>query len=176
MKDKTNDGNTRRIDRRTVLEKGALAVGGLSVAGTGIAAADNKPRTFSYKIPRICRPIPCRDEEICIEQGVVRNRVHVTEDGSGGFHLTFHSHWDPLAVAVGEESGIEWSGQGIRAQAEYQASGPFPQTIQFIDKSTLTSEGPVDDLHVFVNFHVTVNAEGEITAFRPFEIEITCRG
>lgn len=174
--DNADDTPAQDLNRRLLLRRSALAVGGLSLGAVGTAGAAEQPLKFECDLAGICRSEPCIGEEVCITEGVANVTIHTSSDGAGGFHFTYHSHWDPLVRAVGQTTGTEWTAQGVISGSEQRRlTGPFPQTITFLDHAVFTSDGPTENFEIHLFYHVTVNAKGEVTAFRN-EARMECRG
>jgi hypothetical protein len=89
---------------------------------------------------------------------------------SGKIHLV--SQIQPDGSEVGHVNYQGVSGVGLTSGTTYRASSvdsfrlaaPFPSDIHSVRSLRLISPGPEDDLLVKFLFHVTVNANGEITA------------
>ncbi|MFB6296624.1 MAG: hypothetical protein ABEH66_07295 [Halobacteriales archaeon] len=170
----TDDAESqRRIDRRTVLEKGALAVGGLAL-GVGEAGANQGAEIFTRDFTGLERPHPCRDENLVATEALQKVRTHTTVDGGGGVHFDATLWWDGGITGVGEESGIEWSGQGTKSISK-TLRGPFPQTFTRIDNTVATADGDTDNIRFRLEVHFTVDADGDVTAVRR-ELVFECFG
>ena len=89
---------------------------------------------------------------------------------SGTIHLV--SQTQPDGSEVGHVNYQAVSGVGLTSGTTYRASSvdsfrlaaPFPSDIHSVRSLRLISPGPEDDLLVKFLFHVTVNANGEISA------------
>src|SRR5919112_5060673 len=89
---------------------------------------------------------------------------------SGTIHLV--SQLQPDGSEVGHVNYQGVSGVGLTSGTTYRASSvdsfrlaaPFPSDITSVRSLRLISPGPDDDLLVKFLFHITVNANGEITA------------
>jgi hypothetical protein len=89
---------------------------------------------------------------------------------SGTIHLV--SQTQPDGSEVGHINYQNVSGVGLTSGTTYRAStvdtfrleAPFPSDIHSVRSLRLISPGPEDDLLVMFLFHITVNANGEITA------------
>jgi hypothetical protein len=89
---------------------------------------------------------------------------------SGKIHLV--SQIQPDGSEVGHVNYQGVSGVGLTSGTTYRASSvdsfrlaaPFPSDIHSVRSLRLISPGPEDDLLVKFLFHITVNANGEITA------------
>ena len=104
----------------------------------------------------------CTGEDVALS-GELRIRVKTTIDANGGIHSTFHLV--PRRVrGEGVDSGIRYKlVGGARIHFNADADGAplnFTATAMF----NLVSQGGSDNLQVKFTFHVTVNANGEVTA------------
>src|SRR5215211_5830985 len=90
---------------------------------------------------------------------------------SGTIHLV--SQTQPDGSEVGHFNYQNVSGVGLTSGTTYRAStvdtfrleAPFPSDITSVSSFHLISQGKQDNLLVNVLFHITVNANGEVTAF-----------
>jgi hypothetical protein len=89
---------------------------------------------------------------------------------SGRIHLVSHLQSDGSVVGHFNYQGV--SGVGLTSGTTYRASTvdnfrltePFPTDINSVRSFHLISRGSEDDLLVFALFHITVDANGNITA------------
>ncbi|MBW7882597.1 MAG: hypothetical protein H3C34_08160 [Caldilineaceae bacterium] len=88
--------------------------------------------------------------------------THFTASASGGFQAT--SHYQPQGISgYGFSSGVKYQGTGV-TRDNFKISGlPFQQT--FVNNFRIIGQGPGNNFLVHENFHLTVNANGELTAF-----------
>ena len=111
----------------------------------------------------------CSDEPIFVE-GTLLTVVHTTIDANGGGHTTFQFHIK--GEGVGLESGDKYVYNNL-SRNEFNSTGPFNETFTATFK--VIRQGSVsttDDLNARAVFHVTVNANGEVTTeFVRFEEE-----
>ena len=99
--------------------------------------------------------------EVVLLSGNLHLLTHFTEDGSGGFHLVDDANPQGLS-GTGLTSGDKYQGTGgTRFQLN---SGPLPLTQTFVNNFRIIGEGGGNDLLVHHNMHLTVNANGEVTA------------
>ncbi len=100
---------------------------------------------------------------------------------SGRIHLVSQLQSDGSEVGHFNYQGV--SGVGLTSGTTYRAStvdhfrlvAPFPSDITSVRSLRLISPGPEDDLLVRFLFHITVNANGEITA-EVENVNIECKG
>lgn len=105
---------------------------------------------------------PCSGESVFLS-GNLHVLVHVTFDGNGGAH--FYEHFQPMGV----------SGEGLFSGRRYQATGEtitrtnFSSsgvvTDNFVNNFKIIGQGRGGNFLVHANFHVTINANGDLTAF-----------
>jgi hypothetical protein len=100
--------------------------------------------------------------------------AHTTTDANGGFHSTFHSSL--TGQGEGLDSGDKYVINGVSNVARNSPTGAdltFTQTIHF-KIIRQGSASATDDVQNSALIHVTVNAQGEVTAeFEEFKSECT---
>ena len=106
----------------------------------------------------------CTGEDVTYE-GTQHLVFNSTEDASGGVHFKGHSNIQVLGVS---ESGAKYVAhqtdnqqQNFDVVSDSVSSFTFTDTLQFIRQG---SETPEDDFQVKQTFHVTINANGEVTS------------
>ncbi len=94
----------------------------------------------------------------------VTKRKHIfntTFDAAGGIHLGFHRAWK--GTGVGQTTGtvynLNWPNQ-----IQQYFGGPFPQTFTQRIANNLVSRGSADNRIFSLTRHVTINANGDVTA------------
>lgn len=108
--------------------------------------------------------IPCALNgagEVVLLSGDLHALFHFTDDGSGGFHVM--SEFNPQGVSgTGLTSGDKYQGTGV-TRFDFNAHAlPFETT--FINNFRIIGEGSGNNLLIHATFHITVNANGEVTA------------
>lgn len=116
---------------------------------------------------------PCTGETVTLTRGVFQIVMHETIDGAGGFH----------AIIEGNAQGVTGVGD---TGTTYRAVGGFwiefstgpdrAETITATDVFLLVSRGGGDNFAINAAFHVTVDANGTLTAFVDVEADGPCRG
>ena len=99
---------------------------------------------------------------------------------SGNIHLVSQTQRDGTVVGHFNYQGV--SGVGLTSGTEYRASTvdnfrisePFPSDINSVSSFHLIGQGTEENLLVNVLFHITVDANGEVTASID-EVDIQCR-
>lgn len=92
--------------------------------------------------------------------GQLHSVFHVTIDASGGVHVVGQTN--PQGVTgIGLVTGTQYQGTGVsRFNFNMQAGEEFTS----VDSFKIIGRGTTDNLLVQGTFHVTVNANGEVTA------------
>ncbi len=105
----------------------------------------------------------------------VTKRKHVfntTFDASGGVHVGVHRAW--WGTGVGQTTGTVYSFNWPR-QEQFYAPGPFPEIFSQRIANNLVRRGSADNRIFSLTLHVTVNANGDVTA-DVFDLTLTCVG
>jgi hypothetical protein len=106
----------------------------------------------------------CSGEETFLLEGTLRTVAHTTMDASGGFHTKFQFHlW---GQGEGLSSGDKYVFNDIQNRTFNSRTGAVLnitqlQTFQIIRQGSAT---PTDDLQATTLVHLTINAQGELTA------------
>jgi hypothetical protein len=122
--------------------------------------------TSSASVPiEIVTFVPCAADgagELVALSGSLHLLSHFTEDGAGGFHVMNEAN--PQGVSgTGLTTGDTYHGTGV-TRSNFNAHGlPFNQT--FVNNFRIIGEEPGNNFMVHQNLHITVNANGEMTAF-----------
>ena len=88
--------------------------------------------------------------------------VHESVDARGGIHFHFVIN-DKGSTAVGLSSGTTWHQVGATRQTE-NIRGDAPITVSFVNAFNLISNGSAPNLLIHQLFHITINANGVVTA------------
>ena len=92
--------------------------------------------------------------------GTLHNQFVTTLNGSGGFHSKFHSQPQGI-TGYGETTGDKYQGTGV-TQGTFNGRVGVQDT--FVNNFRIIGQGPGNNFMVHENFHVTINANGEVTA------------
>jgi len=92
--------------------------------------------------------------------GTLHDLFHITADGNGGFHVKQHDNPQELA-GPGLTTGAKYQGNGV-TQQEFNAKAGETQT--FINNFRIIGQGPGNNFQLHENFHITINANGDLTA------------
>jgi hypothetical protein len=98
--------------------------------------------------------------------------LHETVDAAGGFHSVFVLN-DKGTTGVGLTSGMRYHQTGATVESIH-ATEPDPFVDSFLFLLNLVAQGPAPDLRLHLNAHITVNANGELTALVE-NVRIECR-
>ena len=115
---------------------------------------DNDRSTFDGSF------ISCTGEFVFIE-GTMHTVAHTTIDENGGFHTTFHLNTQGRGVS---DSGAKYVFHNVFNQHLVftdASNATLTQTIKLIRQGSAT---PTDDATLKFLIHVTINANGEVTA------------
>ncbi len=85
-----------------------------------------------------------------------------TADGAGGFHDSFHAQ--PQGISgTGSVTGAKYQATGV-TRGDFNVKPPYPFETTFVNNFRIIGQGPGNNFLVHENFHVTVNANGTLTA------------
>lgn len=109
--------------------------------------------------------VPCANGgagELVDLSGDLHVLFHTTVNGNNG---RLYQHFQPQGVSgVGETTGDTYHAVGItQLSVNFKAGSDFVTT--FVNNFRLIGQGPGNNFQVHENFHITVNANGDITAF-----------
>lgn len=126
--------------------------------------------TMNVKIPASeLADIPCTEDSVVLE-GTIHSLVIQNVDDSGGLHLTWHSNYQGLSGI--SEKGVQYHGVGVDRQTlNFPSSGAQEATA--VENFSLIGAGAENDVQAQATIHITVNANGEVTA-DVMEITATC--
>ena len=109
--------------------------------------------------------VPCANGgagEAVLLTGNLHVLLHTTISNSGNAH--FKVHFQPQGVSgVGLTTGDNYQGTGV-TQPEANFNDPLPVTRTFINNFRIIGQGTGNNLLVHQNAHLTINANGEVTA------------
>jgi hypothetical protein len=104
--------------------------------------------------------IPCAGELVVLN-GPLHILSTVTFDSAGGFHMV--AHFQPQGISgLGQTTGAKYQATG---ETEFQTSAKaLPFETSFVNNFKIIGQGPGNNLLIHENFHLTVNANGTVTA------------
>lgn len=110
--------------------------------------------------------VPCAIDgagEFVSLSGTLHVVTRITIDANGGFHGT--AHFNPQGVkGVGLTSGDTYQGNGVTKTTTNIAGAGFPFTETFVNNFRIIGPGPDNNLLVHQTIHLTINANGDVTA------------
>jgi hypothetical protein len=166
------------MNRRIKLPALILAVTAATILLGFAKAAPVKAQADSFTVSQtfpidITVFVPCANggagEDVEIT-GNLHDLFHVTFDGVGGLHVTVHDN--PQGISgFGLTTGDTYRGVGI---TEEHFNGTVGSTDTFVNNFRIIGNGPGNNFSVHENIHVTINANGELTAFVD-NFSVTCK-
>jgi hypothetical protein len=102
----------------------------------------------------------------------LHNVVHETADGSGGFHAAFH--YNLTVHGVGQTTGARYIGTEAAGDA-FNIKPPYPVNETLRSRTNVIGRGQAPDFLAHFIFHVTINANGNLTVIFQ-KIRAECRG
>src|SRR4051812_15309757 len=117
--------------------------------------------------------VPCANGgagEVVDLQGPLHVLISFTINGN---HVSGDSHFQPQGISgTGESTGDKYQATGV-TQDHFSGSlvnGQFNET--FVNNFRIIGQGPGNNFLVHENFHLTINANGEVTTFHDnFSVE-----
>jgi hypothetical protein len=144
--------------RRTILQKGALAAGGLSFGVatlTGNVAAD-RPTIIDLEGEVVENPCTGESMTAIRGSGVFYDNSRV--DDSGGCHINLKLLLN--ATFEGDETGLLYEGSLEGTLNSYISADALPTTETFVLREKFVSHGSASDFLLKILIHTTVNANG----------------
>ena len=100
--------------------------------------------------------------EVVALQGDLHILSHVTVSNSGNVHVKVH--FQPMGISgQGLTTGDKYQGTGV-TQEQFNSNGPLPITDTFINNFRIIGQGPGNNFLVHATFHITINANGDVTS------------
>ena len=79
-----------------------------------------------------------------------------------GNHVSGTTHFQPQGISgVGLDTGDSYQGAGV-TQDHFSFNGQFNET--FVNNFRIIGQGPNNNFTLRENFHLTINANGEVTS------------
>jgi hypothetical protein len=154
----------KEIDRLTILLFATLAIGLLTAAPVRAQA-----QTFTDNVKEpiaLAVFVECANGgagELVELTGTLHVLFHVTVDAQGGVHVK--SHFQPQGIrGVGSTTGDKYQATGVTQDHFNAGSDGLPVTFTFINNFRIIGKGPGNNFLVHETFHVTINANGQVTA------------
>ena len=137
------------------------------------AVADAQTTTDNVRVPISGTVLDCAGNPVTIT-GEVHIMTHTTISDNG--HFTVVSHLNQNLQGTSADGTRHVMNQQLQETITGDASDGFPFTQTFVIHSNLNNNAPnVPQLHIKALFHVTINANGEITAVQS-ELKEECQG
>ena len=145
----------------------------LSIVALGLLSAQAAVTT-NIEVPvNIPVFIPCAAGgagELVVLSGDLHVLLRFTIDNNGGIHSA--SHFQPQGISgIGQTTGDKYQGTGV-TQDEFNAKVGHEET--FINNFRIIGQGNGNNFLVHENFHITINANGSVTAFLD-NFSVDCR-
>ena len=109
-----------------------------------------------------------------IDNPCLGEAVHLTGELHIVFSMTINnnsahvrSHFQPAGVSgEGQTTGAKYQGTGITRQDQNipVEGDPFPMSLTFVNNFRIVGQGSASNYLVHQNVHITVNADGAVTA------------
>jgi len=163
--------------KKTILKLAAL----LAVPLLLLVAAQAQSFTFttSEKIP-ITRLdplkvfVPCAGEggENVELTGTLHVVSHLTINPDLSVHM--HVHSNPQGVSGVDSLGRKYQGTGV-TQTNMNTDASLPLQVTIVNNFNVVGQGPGNNFMVHANLHITVNADGVITANVDNSFSVECK-
>jgi hypothetical protein len=162
---------------RTIRKLPALLtfISTLLICGPAMQTAMSEAQTLTdnERAPISGTVLDCAGNPVTIT-GEVHLMTHTTINDSG--QATVVSHLDQNLQGTSADGTRYVMNQQLQETITVDASDGFPFTQTFVIHSNLNNNDPsVPQLHIKALFHVTINANGEITAVQS-ELKEECQG
>jgi hypothetical protein len=134
----------------------------LVIFGLGLPTPTRAEVLNNAKIPfAVTVFIPCVPEFVVLT-GELHTLIAQEVDSDGGIHVK--THFQPQGISgVGPVTGAKYQGTGVTQEhTNDHSSGAFEDT--FVNNFRMIGQGPGNNLLVHTTFHVTVDANGVVTA------------
>jgi len=144
----------------------AAAVAALMVFPVGPTTPAQAAVTTNVSVPvDMSVFVPCANGgagEVVHLTGDLHTLLTFTDDGAGGFHTS--SHFQPQGISgVGLDTGDKYVGTGV-TRSSFDIKPPFPSESTSVNNFRIIGQGSGNNLLIHENFHVTVDANGAVTA------------
>ena len=119
--------------------------------------------------------VPCANGgagELIVVSGPLHVLFQVTISNTG--NVLLYAHFQPQGISgTGFVTGDKYQATGI-TQSTNTLSTPFPITSTFVNNFYMIGQGPDNNFKVHETSHLTINANGEVTAFVD-NFSVTCQ-
>jgi len=133
------------------------------------AATHNEITDFFEEVdgPADCTGNP-RIGEIVLFTGRINYVLRATTTPSGNVDTTLKFFYDPAVHLVGQTSGTVWMINPINTRPDFILLVHGNGLVSKVSEHEFYTNAAGDHLLLMVNYHVTVNANGSVTASRDF--------
>ncbi len=112
--------------------------------------------------------IPCANGgagEFVLISGQLHTLFHTTISASN--NMILKSHFQPQGVSgLGQTTSDKYQGTGVtQTTTTFDGVDGFPFETTLVNNFKIIGQGPGNNFLVHENFHVTIDANGEVTAF-----------
>jgi hypothetical protein len=145
------------------MRKACVFLAAISAAlALGVQAAQSEV-VFNESFPiAITVFVPCADGgagELVVLEGDLHVLLTITENAN---HLSVKSHSQPQGISgIGLSTGDKYQGTGVTQDHFTIGLG---ETFTFVNNFRIIGQGPGNNFLVHETFHVTINANGVVTA------------
>jgi len=153
-----------------------LAVALILIASLSVSPALAQATTFTdnVKVPiDIFVFVPCAAGgagEFVVLSGTLHMLFRTTIDSKGGFHSKYH--YQPQGITGrGFTTGDKYQGTGVTQGTD---NGKVGFVSTFVNNFRVIGQGPGNNFMIHENFHITINAKGQVTAFVD-NFSVTCK-
>ncbi len=98
---------------------------------------------------------------------------HITIDNNGGWHSKIHFQPKDLK-GTGLTSGDKYQGTGVTQETMNISGKGLPYEFTYVNNFRMIGQGPGNNYLVHETWHVTINANGKLTAYID-NISIKCQ-
>lgn len=130
----------------------AIALSLTLILSASAEAVTNTRQAFTFT-----QGSPCTQEEITFT-GEIHGIFRTTLDGSGGFHEVFHIQIHAMGTG---STGTEYN---FSDEITQQVNGKVGLEVTSVNSFNIISKGSAPNLILFMQAHMTVNANGDVTA------------
>jgi hypothetical protein len=136
--------------------------------------ADNSMQNLAFPVA-IAAFVPCANDGVG-EVVQLAGRLHVlTQTVANASGITVKSQLQPQGVnGVGMDSGDRYQGTGVTHSTMSSSAPGADLTFSYVNNFRMIGRGPGNNLMVHETVHVTVNAQGAMTASVD-NYRVTCR-
>ena len=147
--------------------------GGISVITPGSISFSS---AYSFSVDGWYTYAPCAnggEGELVTVMGDIQFLYHFNQDPAGGYHGTSEVRYQGIS-GVGATSGDAYQITGGGGGSWNASISGLPYTDTYTERFQVIGQGPGSDFTVHYRVHITVNANGEVTA-TPSDWSVECR-